>query len=93
MARKEAGPILGYLVLPAARTASSAQGTVRTTFWESLAGPVGNLDTPPQRPAMKSCFGLLLTMLILIAVIGTGATIWYLSNTSEFTKKEAPARP
>ncbi|WP_265594118.1 hypothetical protein [Haloferula sp. BvORR071] len=42
---------------------------------------------------MKSCFGLLLTMLILIAVIGTGATIWYLSNTAEFTKKEAPARP
>ena len=42
---------------------------------------------------MKSCFGLLLTLLILFAVIGTGAAIWYLSDTAEFTKKEAPAKP
>lgn len=42
---------------------------------------------------MKSCFGLLLTLLILAAVIGTGAAIWYLSNTAEFARKEAPAAP
>ncbi|WP_367872241.1 hypothetical protein [Luteolibacter sp. Populi] len=42
---------------------------------------------------MKSCLGLLLTLLILFAVIGTGAAIWYLSATAEFTKKEAPAKP
>jgi hypothetical protein len=42
---------------------------------------------------MKSCLGLLFTLLILIAVIGTGAAIWYLSDTAEFSKKEAPAKP
>lgn len=42
---------------------------------------------------MKSCFGLLLTLLILFAVIGTGVTIWYLSDTAEIAKKEAPAKP
>ena len=42
---------------------------------------------------MKSCLGLLLTLCILVAVIGTGALIWYLSDTAEFAKKEAPAAP
>lgn len=42
---------------------------------------------------MKSCLALLFTFLILIAVIGTGAAIYYLSSTAEFSKKEAPARP
>lgn len=42
---------------------------------------------------MKSCLGLLLTLLILVAVIGTGALIWYLSDTAEFAAKEAPATP
>ncbi|MCW1912460.1 hypothetical protein OJ996_02675 [Luteolibacter sp. GHJ8] len=42
---------------------------------------------------MKSCLGLLLTLLILVAVVGTGAAIWYLSGTAEFSRKEAPAAP
>lgn len=42
---------------------------------------------------MKSCLGLLLTLLILVAVIGTGVAIWYLSDTAEFARKEAPATP
>jgi hypothetical protein len=40
---------------------------------------------------MKSCLGLLLTLLILVAVIGTGAAIWHLSSTAEFSRKAAPA--
>jgi hypothetical protein len=42
---------------------------------------------------MKSCLGLLLTLLILVAVVGAGAAIWYLSSTAEFSRKEAPAAP
>ncbi len=42
---------------------------------------------------MKSCFGLLLTLLILFAVVGTGVAIWYMSNTAEIAKKEAPGKP
>jgi len=42
---------------------------------------------------MKSCLGLLITLLILIAVVGSGAALWYLSNTAEFSRKEAPAAP
>ena len=42
---------------------------------------------------MKSCLGLLLTLFILVAVIGTGALIWDLSDPAEFAKKEAPAAP
>lgn len=40
---------------------------------------------------MKSCFGLLVTLIILIAVIGTGAAIWYMSDTAEFSRKDLPA--
>jgi hypothetical protein len=40
---------------------------------------------------MKSCLGMLLTLVILLAVIGTGAAIWYLSDTAEFSRKETPA--
>ncbi|WP_255518995.1 hypothetical protein [Luteolibacter marinus] len=42
---------------------------------------------------MKSCFGLLIALTILFAVIGTGAAIWYLSSTAEFSKQTAPAAP
>lgn len=42
---------------------------------------------------MKSCLGLLLTLLILIAVIGTGVTLWYMSDSAEFSQKAAPASP
>lgn len=40
---------------------------------------------------MKSCLGLLLALIILVAVIGSGAAIWYLSDTAEFSRKDAPA--
>lgn len=42
---------------------------------------------------MRSCFGLLLALLILFAVIGTGAAIWHLSDTAEFARKDTPAAP
>lgn len=41
---------------------------------------------------MKSCLGMLIALLVLIAVIGSVAGIWYLSSTAEFERKEAPAR-
>lgn len=39
---------------------------------------------------MKSCLGLLLVLFIMIAVIGTGGLIWYLSSNAEFSRKSAP---
>ena len=39
---------------------------------------------------MKSCLGLLLTLLILIAVIGTGAALWYMSANTEYSRKDTP---
>lgn len=38
---------------------------------------------------MKSCLAILLVFSTLVAVIGGGALIWYLSNTAEFTRKGA----
>jgi flagellar basal body-associated protein FliL len=38
---------------------------------------------------MKSCFGTLLVLLIVVAVLGTGGLIWYLSSTAAFTRKDA----
>jgi len=40
---------------------------------------------------MKSCFGMLIALIVLIAVIGSAAGIWYLSSSAEFERKEAPA--
>jgi hypothetical protein len=42
---------------------------------------------------MKSCFGMLLILLVLTAVIGTGGLLWYLSSSAEFTRKDAPSTP
>ncbi len=42
---------------------------------------------------MKSCLGLLFTLLILIAIVGTGAALWYLSDTAAFSKQEIRATP
>ena len=39
---------------------------------------------------MKSCLGLLIVLLVFVAVVGGGALIWYLSSTSEFSRKNAP---
>ena len=43
--------------------------------------------------AMKSCFGLLIMLLVLVAVIGGGAALWYLSETAEFSRKQGTAAP
>lgn len=36
---------------------------------------------------MKSCLGILLIFITLIAVLGGGALIWYLSSTAEYSRK------
>lgn len=36
---------------------------------------------------MKSCLGLLFTLLVFTLVVGGGALIWYLSSTAEFSRK------
>jgi hypothetical protein len=38
---------------------------------------------------MKSCLGVLFTLLVLVAVIGGGAALWYLSSTTQITRKTA----
>ena len=40
---------------------------------------------------MKSCLGILFVFFTLVAVVGGGAFIWYLSNTAEFSRKTAPS--
>ena len=40
---------------------------------------------------MKSCLGLLISMLILVAVLAAGAGIWYLSKSAEFSRTDKPA--
>lgn len=53
---------------------------------EPQNGRLGAVPAP-----MKSCFGLLIALVILVAVLGTGAAIWYLSDTAEFSRKPSPA--
>ncbi len=42
---------------------------------------------------MKSCLAILIVFFTLVAVIGGGALIWYLSSTSEFSRKGATQPP
>jgi len=42
---------------------------------------------------MKSCLGMFIAVLLLVAVLGTLGGIWYLSQSAEITRKEAPAAP
>jgi len=37
---------------------------------------------------VKSCLGLALSLLILAAVLATGAGIWWLSQNAEFSRKQ-----
>jgi flagellar basal body-associated protein FliL len=37
---------------------------------------------------MKSCLGLLIVLFVVVAVLGTGGLIWYLSSTAEFSRKD-----
>lgn len=41
---------------------------------------------------MKSCLGLLFTLLVFTVVVGGGAMIWYLSNTAEFSRQDTPPK-
>lgn len=43
------------------------------------------------KPSMKSCFGLLMVLLVFTVVIGGCALIWYLSHSAEFSRKDTPA--
>jgi hypothetical protein len=38
---------------------------------------------------MKSCLGILIIFFTLVAVLGGGALVWYLSSTAEFSRKGA----
>jgi len=40
---------------------------------------------------MKSCLGIIIAFVIFVAVIGGGALLWYLSDTTEFSRKQTPA--
>lgn len=41
------------------------------------------------KPRMKSCLGMLLLLSAFVLVVGGGAAIWYLSDTVEFSRKDA----
>jgi hypothetical protein len=41
---------------------------------------------------MKSCLGILLVFFTLVAMIGGGALVYYLSATSEFSRTDAATR-
>lgn len=40
---------------------------------------------------MKSCLGILIVFFTFVAVVGGAGLIYYLSTTSEFSRKDAPA--
>jgi flagellar basal body-associated protein FliL len=40
---------------------------------------------------MKSCLGILIVFFTLVAVVGGGAFLWYISSTSEFSRTGADA--
>ena len=40
---------------------------------------------------MKSCLGILIVFFTFVAVVGGAGLIYYLSTTSEFSRKDVPA--
>ena len=42
---------------------------------------------------MKSCLGMLVAILVLVAVLGSLGGIYYLSTTAEFSRADQPAAP
>ena len=42
---------------------------------------------------MKSCFGMLLILLVFVLVVGGSAAIWYLGESVEFSRKDKQAPP
>jgi hypothetical protein len=51
------------------------------------------METLTTHPPMKSCFALLLSLVASIAILGSGALLWYLSDTAEFTRQTKPPAP
>ena len=41
---------------------------------------------------MKSCLGLLFTLLVFTIVVGGGALIWYLGHSAEFSRDAPPPK-
>ena len=42
---------------------------------------------------MKSCLGLLLVLFLCVVVVGGAAFVFYLSQSAEFSRKDAGAPP
>ena len=40
---------------------------------------------------MKSCLGILIVFFTFVAVVGGAGLIYYLSSTSEFSRKDVPS--
>jgi hypothetical protein len=38
---------------------------------------------------MKSCFSLLLVILVFVTLFGAGGLLWYLNYTTEFSRKDS----
>ena len=71
---------------------SAAQPRLITT----VADPTGPRYLPTAdhpEPAMKSCLGLLLSLLILLVVVGTAGGIWYLSQSATFSRHSGVMQP
>lgn len=64
---------------------------VGSDFGHTRLPPLETSAFELQASAMKSCFGLLLAMLILLAVLATGGGLWYLSQSAEFARQPAAA--
>jgi hypothetical protein len=39
---------------------------------------------------VKSCFSLIIVLLVFVLVVGGGGLIWHLSSNVEFSRKDVP---
>jgi hypothetical protein len=67
----------------------------RTTGGNFAPHPIrlDNSSARPVNPRMKSFFTLMFVLLVLIAVVGGGGLLFYLSYTSEFSRKDKGSAP
>jgi flagellar basal body-associated protein FliL len=40
---------------------------------------------------VRSCFGLIIVLLVFVLVVGGGGLIWHLSSNVEFSRKDVPS--
>jgi hypothetical protein len=40
---------------------------------------------------VRSCFGLIIVLLVFVLVVGGGGLIWHLSGNVEFSRKDVPS--